>query len=132
MTREELIDIAHKRAEECKANMYKSESKVWELLLTHNNLLDLDWQTQVPIIIPYDLKQEYDSKAFYIADFIEESRGIIIEVDGEQHDKYSDSVRDAVLEDLGYTTYRIKSLDVWKKHELMNFILNIYRKEDIL
>ena len=90
MTREELIDIAHKRAEECKANMYKSESKVWELLLTHNDLLDLDWQTQVPIIVPYDLKQEYDSKAFYIADFIEESYGIIIEVDGYKRNTKQD------------------------------------------
>lgn len=132
MTKEELIDIACKRAEECKANMYKSESKVWKLLLTHNDLLNLNWQTQVPFIIPYDLKQEYDSKAFYITDFVELSHGIVIEVDGEQHDKYSDSVRDTVLEELGYTTYRIKSLDVWKKDKLMNFILNIYRKEDIL
>lgn len=131
MTQEELQQIAYTRAAECKANMYKSEKKVWEMLQKHNNTFGLDWQTQVPIIIPWDLKKEYDSKAFYIADFWEPENNIIIEVDGEQHSKYNDKIRDNVLEELGYTTYRIKSLDVWKWSILKQFICNVYDTEGI-
>lgn len=131
MTEEELYEIACIRAAECKANMYKSEKKVWEMLQRHNNTFGLDWQTQVPIIIPWDLKEEYESKAFYIADFWEPENNIIIEVDGEQHNAYNDTIRDNVLEELGYTTYRIKSLDVWNWHKLSTFICNVYNTERI-
>ena len=131
MTEGELHYIANLRAEECKANMYKSETKVWNMLQNHNKFFGLEWQTQVPIIIPYELKEEYESKAFYIADFLEPNNNIIIEVDGEQHDAYLDVIRDNVLEELGYTTYRIKSLDVWKWYTLKDFICSVYNKERI-
>ena len=101
---EELKEIAYARAAECRANMYKSERRVWNMLQRHNETFGLDWQTQIPIIIPYDLKVAYDSKAFYIADFWEPENNIIIEVDGEQHDRFSDDIRDEVLEELGFTT----------------------------
>ena len=131
MTKEELYEIACIRAAECKANMYKSEKKVWEMLQRHNETFGLDWQTQIPIIIPYDLKVTYDSKAFYIADFWEPENNIIIEVDGEQHDKFMDDLRDEVLEELGFTTYRIKSLDVWDWYKLKTFICDVYNTERI-
>ena len=132
MTIEELRHIAYTRAQECRANMYKSESKVWELLQRHNDAFGLEWQTQIPVIIPKVLRDVYDCKAFYIADFLEPNSNIIIEVDGEQHNRYEDAVRDDVLELLGYTTYRIKSLDVWKWHKLKDFICGIYDKERII
>ena len=131
MNEEELRYIANMRAEECKLNMYKSEKKVWTMLQQHNECFGLEWQTQIPIIIPYDLKEEYESKAFYIADFLEPNNSIIIEVDGEQHDYYLDVIRDNVLEELGYTTYRIKSLDVWTWYKLKDFICGVYNKEGI-
>ena len=131
MTREELIEIAHTRAAECRLNMYKSETKVWEMLQRHNDTFGLEWQTQVPIIIPYELKEQYGSKAFYIADFLEPNDNIIIEVDGEQHDYWSDKTRDEVLDELGLTTYRIKSKDVWDRYKLKSFICDVYSKERI-
>lgn len=131
MTEGELQYIANLRATECKLNMFKSERKVWEMLQRHNNTFGLEWQTQIPIIIPYELKEEYGSKAFYIADFLEPNNNIIIEVDGEQHDAYTDNIRDNVLDILGYSTYRIKSLDVWKYNRLKIFICDLYNKERI-
>ena len=131
MTEEELRKIAYARAAECRANMFRSEKKVWERLQKHNSNFDLEWQTQVPIIVPWDLKEEYDSKAFYIADFLEPEYGIIIEVDGEQHNSYDDSIRDETLEMLGYTTYRIKSLDIWNWPKLRAFLINVYDNEYI-
>ena len=128
---EELKEIAYARAAECRANMYKSERRVWDMLQRHNETFGLDWQTQIPIIIPYDLKAAYDSKAFYIADFWEPENNIIIEVDGEQHDKFMDDIRDEVLEELGFTTYRIKSLDVWDWYKLKTFICDVYNTERI-
>lgn len=131
MTEFELKQIAYTRAAECKANMYKSEQRVWNMLQRHNETFGLDWQTQIPIIIPYDLKVAYDSKAFYIADFWEPENNIIIEVDGEQHDRFMDDIRDEVLEELGFTTYRIKSLDVWDWYKLKTFICDVYNTERI-
>ena len=128
---EELKKIAYARAAECRANMYKSERRVWDMLQRHNKTFGLDWQTQIPIIIPYDLKVTYDSKAFYIADFWEPENNIIIEVDGEQHDRFMDDIRDEVLEELGFTTYRIKSLDVWDWYKLKTFICDVYNTERI-
>lgn len=132
MTKEELTQIAYSRAQECRVNMYKSESKVWDLLQRHNDAFGLEWQTQIPIIVPRVLRDIYDCKAFYIVDFLEPNSSIVIEVDGEQHNKYDDDLRDFILEGLGYTTYRIKSLDVWKWHILKDFICGIYDKERII
>ncbi len=132
MTIEELRHIAYTRAQECRANMYKSESKVWDLLQRHNDAYGLEWQTQIPIIVPQVLKDIYGCKAFYIADFVEPNNNIIIEVDGEQHNRYDDNLRDFILESLGYTTYRIKSLDVWKWYILKDFICKVYDKERII
>lgn len=131
MTQEELIEIALSRAEECRLNMYKSETKVWKVLQRHNDTFGLEWQTQIPIIVPYELKDYYGSKAFYIADFLEPNNNIIVEVDGEQHNAYDDKIRDEVLKEVGYTTYRIKSLDVWKYNKLKVFMCDLYSKERI-
>ena len=131
MTQEELMEIALARAEECRLNMYKSETKVWKVLQRHNDTFGLEWQTQIPIIIPYELKDYYSSKAFYIADFLEPNCNIIVEVDGEQHNAYNDKIRDEVLKEIGYTTYRIKSLDVWKYNKLKVFMCDLYNKERI-
>lgn len=132
MTKEGLIQIAYERAQECRANMYRSESKMWDLLQRHNDAFGLEWQTQIPIIIPQWAYNAYSCKAFYIADFLEPNNNIIIEVDGEQHNRYDDELRDFILEGLGYTTYRIKSLDVWKWHLLKDFICRVYDKERII
>lgn len=131
MTQEELIEIALSRAEECRLNMYKSETKVWKMLQRHNDTFGLEWQTQIPIIVPYELKDYYGSKAFYIADFLEPNCNIIVEVDGEQHNAHDDKIRDEVLKEVGYTTYRIKSLDVWKYNKLKVFMCDLYSKERI-
>lgn len=131
MTLEELRGIAYARAIECKRNMFKSEKKVWDMLQRHNKDFGLTWETQVPIIIPYDMKEEYESKAFYILDFLELRTHVVIEVDGEQHNPDEDEIRDSVLQELGYTTYRIKSLDVWKWDKLKNFICDVYDWEGI-
>ena len=131
MTKEDLVCIAHAKADECRANMYKSETKVWEMLQRHNSTFGLEWQTQVPVIIPWDIKNYYDSKAFYILDFLEPNSNIVVEVDGEQHNLREDRIRDYVLWILGYTTYRIKSLDVWKYNKLKVFMCDLYSKERI-
>ena len=120
------------RATECRLNMYKSEAKVWEILISHNHMFGLEWQTQVPVIVPHYPKETYCCKAFYILDFLEPNNNIIIEVDGEQHNKYDDDLRDSILKLLGYTTYRIKSLDVWKRRVLKDFICGVYDKERII
>jgi very-short-patch-repair endonuclease len=126
MTLEELQIIAQERAEYLKRHMYKSELKVWDRLQEDNCIYNVEWKTQVPIIIPWDLKETYNSKAFYIVDFIEVNTNVIIEVDGEQHDAYADSIRDGVLLAMGYITCRIKSLDVWHREDFDEFINNVY------
>ena len=132
MTKEELTQIAYTRAQECRVNMYKSESKVWDLLQRHNDAFGLEWQTQIPVIVPSYIRDTYGGKAFYIVDFLEPNSNIVIEVDGEQHNRYDDDLRDYILWQLGYTTYRIKSLEVWKWHILKDFICGIYDKEGII
>jgi very-short-patch-repair endonuclease len=68
----------------------------------------------------------------FVLDYAWLDKKIYIEVDGEQHNRYDDDLRDFILGELGYTTYRIKSLDVWKWHILKDFICSVYDKERII
>jgi len=48
----------------------------------------------------------------YIADFLCPYIGLIIEIDGQEHDAEKDSIRDAYLEEKGYRVVRFSNADV--------------------
>ena len=133
MTQQELKLYAAGQADELRHNLNKSESYLWKKLKVHNKKYDTRWQCQVPIIMDITVKRAFNTKPFYIADFVEMNHKIIVEIDGPHHDfcidRSNDYTRDTALEACGFKTYRIKSIDVWRKAVLKPFLDNIYNKE---
>ena len=133
MTEGELKIIAARVAEDLKSKMNKSEHYLWETLKKHNKKYGTKWQCQVPIVMDQPVKRQFRTKPFYIVDFIEMEHKVIIEIDGPHHAKYvdgrADSIRDAALSKCGFTTYRIFSIDVWRKAVLKPFLDKIYNTE---
>ena len=133
MTQEELKLYAANQADELRSRMNKSECYLWNILKSHNKKFYTKWQCQIPIVVDILVKQRFKTKPFYIADFIEMDHKVIIEVDGPHHsftmDKYRDEIRDKALAICGFTTYRIQSLDVWRKAVLRPFLDNVYNME---
>jgi very-short-patch-repair endonuclease len=133
MTQVELKLHAANQADELRSRMNKSECYLWDTLKRHNKKFSTKWQCQVPIIMDIPVKRIFNTKPFYVVDFIEIEHRVIIEVDGPQHNKRkdhrNDSIRDTALQTCGFKTYRIDSIDVWRKKVLKPFLDNIYNKE---
>lgn len=133
MTQEELKLYAANQAKELKDNMNKSECYLWTTLKRHNKKFGTQWQCQVPILMDIPIKKAFNTKPFYVADFVEMTHRVIIEVDGPHHSRsnYSndDHTRDTALEMCGFKTYRIQSIDVWRKAMLKPFLDKIYNTE---
>ena len=133
MTQEEVKLIATDTANELRNKLNKSEKYLWDKLKIHNKKYGTKWQCQVPIVMDQPVKRQFKTKPFYIVDFIEMEHKVIIEIDGPHHAKYvdgrADSIRDAALSKCGFTTYRIFSIDVWRKTVLKPFLDKIYNTE---
>ena len=133
MTDGELKIIAASVAEDLKSKMNKSERYLWETLKKHNKKYGTKWQCQVPVVMDLPVRRAFKTKPFYIMDFIEVEHKTIIEVDGPHHQKYVDSradiIRDTALAKCGFTTYRIQSIDVWRKAVLKPFLDKVYNTE---
>ena len=133
MMQEEIKLMAADTAKKLRDSMTKGECHLWEILKRHNKKFGTTWQCQVPIVVDMPVKKAFSTKPFYVADFIETTHRIIIEVDGDQHEwssiKEKDNIRDTTLEMCGFKTYRITSLDVWRRNVLKEFLDKIYNME---
>jgi very-short-patch-repair endonuclease len=89
-----------KRARDLRRNATDAERLLWQRL-RKRGLAGLKFRRQVPV-------------DRYVVDFLCESAGIIVEVDGGQHadTNSSDAHRDAVLADYGYLVLRFWNNDV--------------------
>jgi very-short-patch-repair endonuclease len=64
-----------------------------------------------------------------IVDFFCPARGLIVEIDGDTHDRVRDAVRDARHAHLGFVTLRFTNADVGKNLEgVLTVILELLRK----
>ena len=133
MTQEELKLYAANQADELRNRMNKSACCLWDTLKRHNKKFNTKWQCQVPIIMDIPVKRTFNTKPFYVVDFIEMEHRVIIEVDGPQHNKKKDHkddfIRDTALQTCGFKTYRIDSLNVWRKKVLKPFLDKVYNVE---
>ncbi|MBQ7598699.1 MAG: endonuclease domain-containing protein [Clostridia bacterium] len=89
-----------KRAQELRCNATEQEKKLWFVFLRK---YPIQFRRQVPM-------------SHYIVDFICTKAKMILELDGSQH--YSDTglaydrERDAILESLGYSVFRISNYEI--------------------
>lgn len=105
------------RAVEMRHTMTPSETKLWE------HLKSLGFQAQVMLCG----KTKNGGWWQYIADFLDPSRKVIIEVDGGYHKKQKgrDRRRDKRLMDEGILTYRVRN--EWLEDDVMAVIKEIKR-----
>ena len=86
----------------------------------------LDLKFQYPIYI----KKGNEITQFFIADFYDEKRKIIFEIDGGYHDteqqKILDAMRTKILRKNGYGVYRISNEDVFAG-KTTAFLYNVYK-----
>lgn len=96
-------------AGEQRKNPTKEEIKMWELI-RDRRFNNLKFYRQYPIVI----SSSADKKEFYIADFYCHSIRLILEIDGEIHNKQVvyDQARDTTLNKLGYHILRISNAHV--------------------
>jgi len=114
-------------AREQRKNATPEERKIWELL-RGRKYKNLKFYRQYPIVI----SAKTSKKEFYIADFYCHTLRLILEIDGEIHNKQVvyDTARDNVLSKLGYQIFRISNNQVNALNEnllniLSSFIDNI-------
>lgn len=78
---------------------------------------------------PIFIKKRGVIKKFYIADFLDPDRDIIIEIDGDYHkdaeQQYKDKERTKALEKAGYEVYHISNKDVLNGKST-DFLRSIY------
>jgi len=86
------------QAREFRKNMSLSEKVLWAAL--RKGLLGFRFRRQVPI-------------GPYFLDFYCPAAGVCVEVDGEQHDRQRDTVRDIYLAEQDILVVRIPSLDLF-------------------
>ena len=115
------IEIEYAR--EQRKNAMQEERKMWDLLRDrkYNNL---KFYRQYPIVV-----SSYDNrKEFYIADFYCHSLKLILEIDGEIHNKQIvyDRARDTALSKLGYHILRISNEHVNAKNENLLIIISAF------
>lgn len=101
MSRVHNNKVFKERRVELRKRSTLAESKLWELLRNRKT--------------GFKFKRQHSLDG-YILDFFCSEKKVIIEIDGEIHDKNSsqeyDQIRDSLLNDLGYKTVRFKNKDV--------------------
>ncbi len=93
------------RARELRRDMTYYEKALWKMLRAHQ-MKGIHWRRQHPI-------------GPYIADFACTAAKLVVELDGISHDERQDydANRDAVLGELGWTTFRIPNRDLIRDPE---------------
>jgi very-short-patch-repair endonuclease len=83
----------------------EAEEMLW-LLVRNRQILDKKFLRQYPIIFKLNGKRR-----FFVADFYCHENRLIVELDGEIHEKRKnyDKMRDDILKTLGYQIIRIKN-----------------------
>ena len=98
-----ILHNAHK----LRHNMTKEEVKLWNIL-RNRRLMNLKFRRQVPI-------------GKYIADFLCVEKGLIIEIDGGQHNEPDkiiyDKERSDYFQEQGYRVIRFWNDEVWNNIE---------------
>lgn len=111
---EAQIMCAKNYAEELKENATEAELRFMEI--SKRKGLNLDFQ------VPIRIKDVFNEKTgkmgiFYIVDFLDKKRRIVIEVDGGYHSEWEqrkkDYIRTQHLKRHGYKVYRITNEDVF-------------------
>jgi very-short-patch-repair endonuclease len=101
------VEIEYAREQRKKAT--QEEKIMWDLL-RDRKYSNLKFYRQYPIVV-----SSYDNrKEFYIADFYCHTLRLILEIDGEIHNKQTtyDQARDNTLNELGYKILRISNVQV--------------------
>lgn len=123
-----LIDLANKYRNEqvLQANHYEKRLKrKLERLFG-----DVDYQ-----VIIYYWDNSVNRARFYIADFIINKLGIIVEADGVQHlgrdGRKSDAERTKVLEKLGYAVVRFNNSEIFKLSDeyVLKLVEEVYERK---
>ena len=102
-----VTELQRTRAKKLRRTMTRAEALLWRYLKAHR-LARLGFRRQVPI-------------GNYIADFVEHSHKLVVELDGESHDFASriahDAERDRWFKARGYRVLRFTNDDVLKSLE---------------
>jgi len=103
-----LRQIAKKRCRELRRNSTPAEKIFWERV-RNRKFLNLKINRQFPIF--YD---ELGKETFYIADFYCHEKSLVIELDGQIHDKQKkqDKIRTEVLNEKGIKVIRFRNDEV--------------------
>jgi very-short-patch-repair endonuclease len=113
------LDIAElqSRARQMRNNPTEPEKRLWRSL--SNGQLDGHKFRRQQVI------------GWFIADFVCASAKLIIEVDGDTHEKSVDRARDKALSEQGYRTIRVTNHDVMSNMDgVLTFISEALRKAD--
>jgi very-short-patch-repair endonuclease len=113
-------------ARELRRKATQEERKMWKLL-RDKKFNNLKFYRQYPIVI----SSSYNGKEFYIADFYCHTIRLILEIDGQIHNKRKvyDRARDNTLNELGYHILRISNLEVCSQNEdVLNILTNFIDK----
>lgn len=105
---------ANTYAKELRENATEAELRFMEIAKRKGLKLNF----QVPIRIKNAYNQKTGKKGiFYIVDFLDKKKKIVIEIDGNYHNNWEQKEKDAIrtkhLESLGYKVYRITNGDVF-------------------
>lgn len=92
-------EFLRKRAREMRRKPTKAEAALWRLLSK-----DVEWSRQIPLL------------GMYIADFIHDSLGLVVEADGGYHDDpiqaAKDASRDRVMASMQYDCIRFTNKQI--------------------
>lgn len=120
----DVISYSNKIREVLIKNATKAEKKLLNVLKTSNLKDKFEFQK-----IIYVRKKENERVRFYIADFCFPDKKIILELDGEYHhnknQSYKDRKRTKILNQCGYTVYRLDNRDILNNSNLNLLILEL-------
>lgn len=111
MKREALNRLIKQTVRNLRKEQTESEAVLWQEL-RNRKLLGKKFLRQHPIIFKWNKRTR-----FLIADFYCHEAKLVVELDGEIHDKQKDydKVRDFVLKSLGIKVVRINNIEVKKR-----------------
>lgn len=110
-----LVQAATARCRELRQRQTSAETHLWGLL-RNRNCHGVKFYRQRAIFFDVGGRQ-----SFYIADFYSHELKLIIELDGPIHDdrRYYDSIRDNILENLGFRVLRFPNHIALRRAELI-------------
>lgn len=96
-------------------NSTPAEKAFW-LVVRNRQFKGFKFNRQYPIIFEYD-----DEKRFFVADFFCHELRLVVEIDGGIHEtqKDYDTLRSAIISNLGFQIIRFPNTDVLKNTELV-------------